>query len=226
MNSDPFWFNDYKILIDKDRLTEFFPNQYMSHSEKLNAILRFSIYATFILMLYYKTGNLLVIPLFIGGLTLYIHKFNRLPEEEKLEGEHKKIMKELKGKCDVPTKENPFMNTLVHELNDGPKKSNCNVEDDDVKEDIEKHFNYNLYKDVNDIYNKNNSQRQFYTVPETDEYGVKHGDSVKFAKWLYVLPKPTCKENTGYCTSTNSGFHNDLRYQKHQLLFEEDQPSY
>ncbi len=225
MSSDPFWFNDYKILIDKDRLTEFFPNQYMSRSEKLNAILRFSFYATCILMLYYRTGNLLVIPLFVGGLTLYMYKFNRLPEEKE-EYEHDMKMKKMKGECDVPTKDNPFMNTLVHELNDGPKKTNCDVEDEDVKEDIEKHFNYNLYKDVNDIYNKNNSQRQFYTVPETTEFGVKHGDSVKFAKWLYVTPKPTCKEHTGYCTGTFNGFHNDLRYQKHQLLFEQDQPGY
>ena len=226
MTSDPFWFNDYKILIDKDRLTEFFPNQFMSHSEKLNAILRFSIYATSMLMLYYKTLNLFIIPLFVAGITLYIYKFKKLPEKQDEDKEHDIIMKELKESCDVPTKENPFMNTLVHELNDGPKKPNCNVEDEDVKEEQEKHFNYNLYKDVNDVYNKNNSQRQFYTVPETTEYGVKHGDSVKFAKWLYVLPKPTCKEHTGYCTGTFNGFHNDLRYQKHQLLGEETQPSY
>lgn len=224
MSSDPFWFNDYKILIDKDRLTEFFPNQFMSHSEKLNAIFRFSVYSTAILMLYYKTPNLLVIPLFVGGLTLYIHKFNKLPEKKDQNKEDKFI--EMKEECDLPTKDNPFMNTLVHELNDGPKKTNCNIEDEDVKEEINSHFNYNLYKDVNDIYNKNNSQRQFYTVPETTEYGAKHGDSVKFAKWLYVTPKPTCKEHTGYCTGTFNQFNNDLRYQKHQLLGDEINPGY
>ena len=225
MSSDPFWFNQYTILFDKDRLTEFFPNQYMSQAEKLNAILRFGIYSSIILMLYYKNQNVLFLPLFIAGLTLYLHKFNKLPVPEKAKSHFIK-MKELKEKCEVPSKDNPFMNTLVHELNDGPKKPNCKVEDEDVKEDIEKNFNHNLYKDVNDIYNKNNSQRQFFTMPETDSYGAKHGDSVKFAKWLYVLPKPTCKENTGYCTGTFNGFHNDLRYQKHQLLFDQDQPDY
>lgn len=223
MSSDPFWFKNFSTLYDKDRLTEFFPNQYMSHSEKLNAILRFSIYATGILLLYYRNNNLLIIPLFIAGLTLYIHKFSKLPKDE---DSHKIIKFEsLKDECDLPTKENPFMNTLVHELNDGPKKPNCSIDDDDVKEEIEEQFNHNLYKDVNDIYDKNNSQRQFYTMPSTTEYG-KVGDSVKFAKWLWNIPKPTCKEHTGHCTGTFNGYHNDLRYQKHQLLGEQEQPPY
>ena len=32
---------------------------------------------------------------------------------------------------------------------------------------IDEKFNYNLYKDVSDIFDKNNSQRQFYTTPVT-----------------------------------------------------------
>lgn len=225
MSSDTFWFNDFSILVDKERLTEFFPNNFMSHSEKLNAIFRFSIYSTIILMLYYKNNNILIIPLFMAGLTLYIHKFNKLPVNNDIKTKEMKF-KELREECELPSKDNPFMNTLVHELNDGPKKTHCNIEDEDVKEDIEQNFNHNLYKDVNDIYNKNNSQRMFHTMPETTEYGVKHGDSVKFAKWLYVTPKPTCKEHTGFCTGTFNGYHNDLRYMKQQLVGDESQPSY
>lgn len=221
MSSDKFWFKNMQILFDRDRLTEFFPNQYMSHSEKLNAILRFSIYASGILIMYYRNANLLIIPLFIAGLTLYIHRFSRLPKDNDKEYQ----LEDLKTECRIPTKDNPFMNTLVHELNDGPKKENCSIEDDSVKEEIEKHFNNNLYKDVADIYDKNNSQRMHYTMPSTTEYG-NVGDSVSFAKWLYSIPKPTCKEDTGNCTGTFNGFHNDLRYQKHQLVGEETQPPY
>ena len=224
MTSDKFWFKNLAILFDKDRLTEFFPNQYMNHSEKLNSILRFSIYASIILITYYRNGNLLIIPLFTPGLTLYIHKFSKLPKDD---DSHKEIrLLELKKDCRVPTKDNPFMNTLVHELNDGPLKENCSIEDEDVKEEIEKHFNHNLYKDVSDIYDKNNSQRMHYTMPKTNEFGAKAGDSVAFAKWLWSIPKPTCKEDAGQCTGTFNGFHNDLRYQKHQLVGEESQPPY
>lgn len=223
MSSDAFWFKNYSILFDQDRLTEFFPNQFQSHSEKLNSILRFSIYATVILMTYYKNHNLLIIPLFVAGLTLYIHKFSKLPDTDE---ESKFIrLQNLKKECTLPTKDNPFMNTLVHELNDGPKKSNCSIDDEEVKEEIENHFNNNLYKDVGDIYSKNNSQRMYHTMPSTTEYG-KAGDSVEFAKWLYTIPKPTCKEHTGYCTGTFNGFHNDLRYAKQQLLGDETPAPY
>ena len=227
MKSDPFWFNDIKILYNEERLTEFFPNKHMTHSEKLNALLRFAVYASAILILYYRNYNLLILPIFAAGVTLYIHKFNLLPEMSDEQMKDRDILKLAeKDECKVPTKDNPFMNTLIHELNDGPKKPNCDIDKKEVKEEMKNHFNYNLYKDVSDIYDKNNSQRQFYTMPQTTEYGVKAGDSVSFAKWLYELPRPTCKEDTTECTNSNSFFHNDLRYQKHQLLGDEAEPPY
>ena len=36
--SDPFWFNNYTIIFERDRLTEFFPSHDMSYVEKLNAM--------------------------------------------------------------------------------------------------------------------------------------------------------------------------------------------
>ena len=32
-NIDPFWFNDYSIIFNKDRLTEFFPANDMEYTE-------------------------------------------------------------------------------------------------------------------------------------------------------------------------------------------------
>ena len=66
-------------------------------------------------------------------------------------------------------------------------------------EEIEQHFNKGLFKDVSDLYGKNNSQRQFFTMPNTNEYGVKNGDTVKFANWLYNNGESTCKEDTSKC---------------------------
>ena len=61
-------------------------------------------------------------------------------------------------------------------------------------EKVEKDFNYNLYRDVSDLYNKNNSQRQYYTAPST----TIPNKQTEFAKWLYLAP-PTCKEDTIRC---------------------------
>ena len=63
-----------------------------------------------------------------------------------------------------------------------------------VKKAIEKNFNKNLYHDIEDVFSRNHSQRQFYTVPST---GVPN-DQEEFAKWLY-RKEPTCKENKETC---------------------------
>ena len=54
-NIDPFWFSDYSIIFNKNRLTEFFPASDMEYTEKLNAILRFSKYIAIILFVYLFT---------------------------------------------------------------------------------------------------------------------------------------------------------------------------
>jgi hypothetical protein len=207
--NDEFWFNDISILFNKERITDFFPSMYMNENEKLNAILRFSIYFSFIIILYKKNYNLIIIPIIVGLITLYIYRFNTV--------QTKKEKFDNTDKCFKPTEENPFMNTLLTDTGVyKEKKEACFV--DEVVDDIEKKFNKGLFKDVNDLYSKNNSQRQFYTVANTNEYGVKHGDSVKFANWLYNTGENTCKEDTSKCTGTFSKFDRDLSRQKSLLL--------
>jgi len=208
---DPFWFSAPEILFNKDRLTEFFPVESMTNNEKLNSVLRLSIYASGILVLYHKNLNVLLIPAFVALVTLYIFKFNKVQkEEEKTEGFEV-------PKCTMPTKDNPFMNTLVSDVGMYKERPEaCSVEE--VSEDIEKHFNDGLFKDVNDLYDKNNSQNRFYTMSNTNEYGIKHGDTVKYANWLYNTSQSTCKEDTGQCTNSNSFYNNDLRHQPHLIV--------
>lgn len=211
-DNDEFWLNDFSIIFERNRLTEFFPASFMSENEKLNALLRFSIYITVFLILYKKNYNLLVIPLVIGLITLYIYKFNTIQtKEEKFNNDPKN------DKCLKPTEENPFMNTLLTDVgNYKERKQACLNEE--VEEDIEKNFNKGLFKDVNDLYSKNNSQRQYHTMPNTNEFGIKSGDTVKFANWLYNLGDASCKEDTSKCTSTNSLFNRDLSRQKNLIL--------
>ncbi len=209
---DPFWFNKREILFNKDRLTEFFPVASMTNNEKLNAILRLSIYVSGVLVVYHKNLNVLLIPLFVALVTLYIYKFNNVQDEEdKQEGFS------LKSDCTLPTENNPFMNTLLTDVGVyKPRKEACLLEN--VEKDVKKYFNKGLYKDVGDLYEKNNGQRQFFTMPNTNEYGIKHGDTVKFANALYNTGQPTCKEDVGMCTNSNTFFQNDLRHSKHLLL--------
>lgn len=97
-----------------------------------------------------------------------------------------------KAVCKKPTHDNPFMNPLVHNFNNGDQPMACNVEDEEIKESMELNFNKDLYRDVEDLWNKGNSQRQFYTVPSR---GVPSNQK-EFANWLYKSgPQGNCKEN-------------------------------
>jgi len=70
---------------------------------------------------------------------------------------------------------------------------------------IEQNFNKNLFKDANDIFNKRNGNRQFYTVPGS----TFPNDRDTFMKWCYNRPK-SCKEGNGEQCYDNMYEHYDL----------------
>jgi hypothetical protein len=66
------------------------------------------------------------------------------------------------------------------------------VDNDELSNKVKANFNNNLFKDVDDIYNRKHSERQYYTMPNTKAAN----DQGKFANWLYSSPM-TCKEGNG-----------------------------
>lgn len=106
----------------------------------------------------------------------------------------KYAFEESKNKIE-PTVENPFMNINLitdDKTKEAPLPSWNN---DSIQQKIEDKFNYNLYRDVGDLYGKSNSQREFYTMPST----TIPNNQTSFAKWCYSVG-PTCKEKSIYCT--------------------------
>lgn len=204
INIDKFWFEDPSILIQKDRLIEFFPSTSMHYIEKLNSIVRFSIYCAIVTFLYTKKINIIIFPLIIGAITLYIYKFHKLHKNDKESMGINEPDPEYLD-CDAPTKDNPFMNVLVSDIQHNPhKKKACKITDTKVKSQVETNFNYNLYKDVTDVYSKNNSQRQFVANPIT----TIPNEQGKFANFLYNW-KSSCKEDPKSCLR-----HEDVRQKR------------
>ena len=66
--------------------------------------------------------------------------------------------------------------------------------DGELRNDIEKKFNEKLYRNVGDLYGKNNSQREFHTMPST----TIPNKQTSYAKWLYKQSS-TCKEDGVKC---------------------------
>lgn len=209
--SDPFWYQNPKILIKLERLSEFFPHNDMTLYEKLNAMVRFAIYFALLVFAFKRTSRMFLFPLFVAGLTLYLFKNNYK--------EHKHESMTLIGpkyeNCQKPSDENPFMNVLISDYTANPKKKPaCNVNDKKVKEEIKQKFEKNLYRNTVDIWDRNNSQREYYTMPNT----TIPNDQINFAKWLYKTPA-TCKELTRHCTTEVDLRHN--RRPINQLITEE-----
>jgi hypothetical protein len=110
-----------------------------------------------------------------------------------------------KAICRQPTKENPFMNPLLNDITTNPEISPvaCNVDDEDVQDKMNDCFNEDLYRDVGDLFERHNSQRQFYTVPQ-----LYPNDQKSFAEWLYKTDD-ICKVDQSKCLK-----YEDLRYKR------------
>lgn len=106
--------------------------------------------------------------------------------------------------CKKPTYQNPFMNPDITDFGNGEHPVACNADDNDIKYEIAEKFNKNLFRNVDDIFETENSKRQFYTIPNT---GVPNNQT-EFAEWLWK-PKTTCKEDQENCLR-----YEDLRFKR------------
>lgn len=194
--SDPFWSQEISILWNKKRWIEFFPTKDMNEIEKLNAIARLFIYTSILLLVYKGEIWPLYIAIFGLGITLFLYKTlgsTSSSDKHISKAELSIINDKNNDKCTRPTKDNPFMNVTVNEYMDDPTRPEA-CEYEKVKPNVETHFDHNLYKDINDLFDKNNSQRMYYTAPIT----TVPNDQGGYAKWLYNIPA-TCKEDQENC---------------------------
>jgi len=106
------------------------------------------------------------------------------------------------AKCPKPTVNNPFVNPTVSDFNTENIPVPVNSDDDEIQKDMKLKYNEDMYRDIEDVFDRQNSQRQFYTVA----YNIPN-DMEAFGRWCYKFP-PTCKTNQERCLR-----YQDLRMQ-------------
>jgi len=190
--SDPFWFENINILFTLNRIGEFFPAPDMTIDEKLNAIVRFTFYFAFVMIVLYKSLNYLGMPMLAMLLSyfLYVGRKNKKNtiEEEFYSSDN----------CVQPTEHNPYMNYMVGDKTD--KKGAClTYKNTELKEKVTDIVNKDLYMSTDDVWQRKNSERQFYTMPNTRSMN----DQKAFAEWCFGQPK-TCKEGNGVQCAANN----------------------
>ncbi len=206
----PFWFDKFSILYDKKFLFDIIPKKGYDLNRKLNALLRFTIYYSVIVYLL-DTKKKYVLT-FILGMAVFTYLIQMKYKESFMNKVNNNLMNDsenmnindLSSECRIPTKDNPFMNPLLTDYGTDKSKQACySYNNKGVQRVIENNFEEDLYKDVNDIFGKENSQRQFFSVPGNSV----PNDRDTFMKWCYQTP-PTCKEGNGLqCAANQLGEH-------------------
>jgi len=201
-----FWLDNISVLYKNDLYTEFIPTNKMSRTEQLNAITRLCIYLIIILFIFDKTNVLIYIPIVCLILVIIFHNISAV---QRIKSKYDPIMDKNKkfnevytlneyreyekGTCRKPTKDNPFMNLTAEDYNKDIAMA-CNSDDDKIVQTmIDEKFNQDLCRDIEDVFDRKNSERQFFTGTQDIKY-----DSEKFGRWCYGFT-PTCKTNQERC---------------------------
>jgi hypothetical protein len=101
----------------------------------------------------------------------------------------------------MPTSRNPFMNVLVDEIKYNPTRPAAgSVMDPEIQITMDDYFRTEFNRDPTDVFGRNQSQRQFITMPSTSI----PNDVDSYRNWLYKIPGKTCKEG-GPCIPGTDG---------------------
>ena len=208
--STPFWFKDISILYDKNYLLEIIPKKEYDFSRKLNAVVRFSVYYSILLYIFKRDTNILCFPFITIVITVFLHKTNKDEKNDdamkglmsskshtSMEDIDMMIMDINKDVFREPDEDNPMMNQNYFDLYEN-KKAVPTYNNPGMKRKVEETLDAGVYKDSNDLFNRRNSQRQWYTMPNTEAMNKQ----TEFAKWCYMTP-PTCKEGNGLQCANN-----------------------
>lgn len=218
-SNEPYWFQDLaNTIFNIDLALRMFPTYEMTYPEKINSMVRLSLYIGIVVGLLTSNYLYLYIPVVVMSLTYILYLFRQSELQSELykigpnaklqdlpESLRKKLSKnnmlghdqkssmtdilDIKN-CSKPSSNNPFMNPLLFDSRLRPQ--GCNPIDSDNQYQIESEYNKYCIKDASDIFNHNSGRRQFYTVAST----TYPNNQTAFANWLYKTP-PTCKEGSG-----------------------------
>jgi len=208
--STSFWFNDISILFNKNYLLEVLPLREYDFNRKLNAVVRFTIYYGILLYVLNQDKNILCLPFITVVITVFLHKTNKNTgdntamvglmnvKKHDINVDVDKMIDEINTNVyRVPDKDNPMMNQNVFDLYDG-KQAIPTYNNPGVNKVVEDKWVDKMPQDSNDLFNRRNSQRQWYTMPNTEAMNKQ----TEFAKWCYATPS-TCKEGNGLQCANN-----------------------
>ena len=203
--SEPFWFDEPRILFSKDTWSVFVPQPNMPVKTALNAVVRFVVYLSLLLLIAARDVSYI---LFIPPVLLATIVFARIFSEPKRLAESFASGTVLTnapsdGDPAEPSADNPFMNPQLTDIgrNFRPAPDITTKETrDKINRAVQR--TSNLYMDTSDVFDLVQSQRNFHSVPTNDYAGFlaflgKNGQRTneKGLSEGYVVAKGTVAES-------------------------------
>ena len=205
-----FWLENPNIILNKNYITEIWPNDNFDLARKLNAITRIILIMA-ILGYYLTKSPYIPVSGFVSVFVLVIiyKSKNKITIREGLlnnrnEESNNDLKEILKTEFTMPTKKNPVMNVLLNEYTDNPKRKPAAPSyNDEVHKEMNKNsktdVDERLFKNLGDNISFENSMRNFYAMPNT-----KIPNNQKdFAMFCYGN-MPSCKDGDGLQCSKNN----------------------
>lgn len=185
--TEQMWFENPWELVHNGNAINLWPDMASPLPNQLNAVMRISILFGLVVLIVRRSFTSLFFPILVGVVTYMIAT---LTQEHSVE----KMSTTSHPACTTPSRNNPFMNVLISDYTTDPDRPQaCDLSNNDrVLCDAESHFSHDLYRDVDDVFQRRASSRNFYTTPNT----TIPNDQTQFASWLY-LQQSTCKEGDG-----------------------------
>ncbi len=187
-----FWTQDPFTLFDADNRFDIIPYAGNTEVENLNCLSRLIVWSALALLLY--TANAYAL-FYAGAFLALIVGVYEYSVREKMEIPFAE-----------PTLNNPYMNPLYGEAPHAEAPKWSDPKNKAVFDQATEFAEYNLYRDQGDLYNKNNMDRNFYTIASTT---TPYDAELDFRKFLQLTPnKESCKVDPRQCQ-----IFNDLRFQ-------------
>ena len=183
------WYNNPLILLND--WSQFFPNNNLTKEQKINAIARFAIFYSILILIFNQDKKWLSISIVLLIISFSLGVYENFEQVNKL------------PTCVKPTKNNPFMNYIIGD--DIERESACEYED--VKDEMRNEFKKGIIPDPADLWGTNISDRNFFTMPWTRIVN----NQTDFANWLYGN-SGTCKNEGIYCDKNRDNRYHQSRY--------------
>lgn len=178
---EQIWFKNPTVLFDSNSWSKFVPTKEMTTAQALNSVVRFSTYSSLLLFVATGVGAYMMAVPIIMVATILLH--NLFPDGATIESFVTKEKQKVGPVYTMPSKENPFMNVLLTEIQDNPNREDAApTTRRDIKADVYKSFQQtsDMHMDTSDLFDQTQAMRTFHTIQSSKVPNDLDG----FKKWL------------------------------------------